>query len=50
MPIDMNDTKTIECVTCKHVWVQPAPDGRCPVCHSDRTRLVEERVNKLPRV
>jgi len=46
----LNNMNTLLCLKCKHEWIQPAKAGRCPKCHSDKTELVLQRVNELPRI
>ena len=46
----LNQMKTLVREACQYEWVQPSPTGRCPHCHSGKTKVVLERVNVLPRV
>gem|GEM_PF-3605593 len=46
----LNNMKTLACLNCKHEWIQPSKVGKCPKCHSERTKLILERINELPRV
>ena len=46
----LNQMNTLRCEACQHEWIQPALVGKCPKCHSEKTKVIEQRVNALPRV